>query len=127
MSSQLSAYVPIIIGLVIAGGLGAGMLIMNAVFGPKRSTPTKAAPFECGNPPMGGAKDRFAVKYYLVALFFLVFDVEVVFLLPWAVEYRRLLADPALGIFALLEVLLFIAVLAVGLVYVWKRRALDWD
>lgn len=127
MSPELTAYVPIVVAIVIAGGLGAGMLILNAVFGPKKRTPTKAAPFECGNPPVGSARDRFAVKYYLVALFFLVFDVEVVFLLPWAVEYRRLLSDPAVGLFALFEMLLFVAVLAVGLLYVWKRKALDWD
>ena len=120
-------YLPVVVGVVIAGGIGIGMLVLNALLGPKRKTRTKGEPFECGNPPAGDARQRFAVKYYLVALFFLVFDVEVVFMLPWAVEYRRLLADPAVGILALVEVLIFIAILAIGLLYVWKRKALKWQ
>jgi len=96
-------------------------------WGPKRTNPSKHEAFECGNPSLGPARNRFHVKYYLVALVFLVFDVEVVFLLPWAVEYRRLLDSPLLGGIVLLEALLFVAVLAVGLLYVWKRDALRLD
>lgn len=126
MDSTLMQYVPVVVAAAIALGLSVGMLVLNALFGPKRPSRVKELPFECGNPPTGSARDRFNVKYYLVALFFLVFDVEAVFLLPWAVEYRRLLADPAVGLLALVEVLVFLAVLAVGLVYVWKRKALEW-
>lgn len=126
MGGQLQQYVPILVGALIAGGLGVAIIVMNALAGPKRKSVIKSEPFACGNPPIGDARERFNVKYYLVALFFLVFDVEVVFILPWAVEYRRLLADPVLGIVALVEVLIFVAVLAVGLLYVWKRKAIDW-
>jgi NADH-quinone oxidoreductase subunit A len=127
MSPTLVQYVPMVVAVAIAAGLGGAVLVLNALLGPKRKSAVKELPFECGNPPAGSAKGRFSVKYYLVALFFLVFDVEVVFLLPWAVEYRKLLADPALGIWALIEVLIFVGVLALGLLYVWKRRALEWE
>ena len=126
MSGTLQQYVPILVGAFIAGGLGVAIIIMNALAGPKRKSVIKSEPFACGNPPMGDARERFNVKYYLVALFFVVFNVEVVFLLPWAVEYRRLLADPAIGVAALVGMLMFAAVLAVGLLYVWKRKAIDW-
>jgi len=127
MAGQLIEYVPLIVGVVVAVGTALGMLILNALLGPKRTNPSKHEPFECGNPAVGPARNRFHVKYYLVALVFLVFDVEAVFLLPWAVEYRRLLDSPVLGGFVLFEALLFVAVLAVGLLYVWKRDALRLD
>jgi NADH-quinone oxidoreductase subunit A len=127
MSGQLIEYVPLIVGIVVAMGTALGMLVLNALLGPKRGNPSKQQPFECGNTAAGPARNRFHVKYYLVALVFLVFDVEAVFLLPWAVEYRRLLDSPLLGGFVLLEALLFVAVLAVGLLYVWKRDALRLD
>ena len=127
MSNQLIQYLPLVIGAVIVALVTFGMLILNAILGPRRPSKSKQEPFECGNEPVGAVRNRFNVKYYLIALFFLVFDVEVVFLLPWAVEYRRLLADPALGIFVLAEVLVFVAVLAVGILYVFKREALEWN
>lgn len=127
MAGPLVEYVPIVIGVTIALGVAGGMLVLNALLGPKVRSAVKNAPFECGNRSMGSTRNRFNVKYYLVALFFLVFDVEVVFLLPWAVEYRRLLADPALGMLVLLEGLVFAGILVIGLVYVWKRGALNWD
>jgi len=127
MPEWLVQYVPVAVAAAIALGLSVGMMVLNALLGPKRTNPVKAAPFECGNPPVGSSRERFSVKYYLVALFFLVFDVEAVFILPWAVEYRTLLNDPTIGILALVEVLVFLAVLALGLVYVWKRKALEWE
>jgi len=127
MPGQLLEYVPILIGVVVAVGVAGGMLVLNALLGPRFRSAVKTAPFECGNASEGSTRNRFNVKYYLVALFFLVFDVEAVFLLPWAVEYRRLLSDPGLGILALVEVLIFAGVLVLGLLYVWKRKALDWE
>ena len=105
---------------------GVAVVVMSALLGPKRKSAIKSEPFACGNPPVGDARQRFSVKFYLVALFFLVFNVSVLFILPLAVEYRRLLADPAHGVAVPVAVLLFVAVLAVGLLYVWKRKALDW-
>ncbi len=126
MLSPLQAYVPIVIGILLAVGLSLAILLLNALLGPKRPGRIKGEPFECGNPPAGVARDRFNVKFYLVALVFLIFDVEVVFMLPWAVQYRSLLADPAVGILALAEVLFFVGILGVGLLYVWRRGVLDW-
>ncbi len=127
MNAHLLPYLPAVIGILVAVGVSLAILVLNALVGPKRTSPAKEEPFECGNPPVGPARNRFNVKFYIVALVFLVFDVEVVFILPWAVEYRRLLADPVLGVIALVEVLIFVAILAVGLLYVWKRKVLDWN
>ena len=81
----------------------------------------KAEAFECGNPPSGPAWGRFAVKFYLPAILFIAFDVEVVFMYPWAVLYRRL------GLFGFVEMMIFILILGLGLVYVWRKGALEWD
>jgi len=123
----LREYIPLLVGIAFVLVLAFGMLILNALLGPGRANAEKGIPFECGNEPVGPARNRFNVKYYLMALVFLVFDVEVLFLLPWAVEYRRLLDDPALGAVVLGEALLFSGVLAVALLYVWKRGALAWN
>jgi NADH-quinone oxidoreductase subunit A len=123
---SLLQYLPLVLGVLFAVALGAGMLILNALLGPKRTSAVKDQPFECGNESLGPARNKFNVRYYVVALVFLVFDVEVVFVLPWAVGYRGFIADQSFGLIALTEVLLFVAILAVGLLYVWKRGALDW-
>src|SRR5271163_463111 len=112
---------PVLVMLVAAGAVVGVMVSINALIGPKRPTTIKQESFECGNPPSGSAWGRFSVRFYLTALLFLVFDVEVVFLYPWAVELRKL------GMFGFVEALVFISILAVGLVYAWQRGALDWD
>lgn len=94
---------------------------MGRLLGPSRETPVKGDAFECGNPPTGSAWGRFSVKFYLTAILFIVFDVEVVFLYPWAVLFRRL------GWFGFGEMVVFIAVLGVALLYVWRKGALEWD
>ena len=126
MGGPLQEYVPILVGAFIALVFGVAVVVMSALLGPKRKSAVKSEPFACGNPPAGDARQPFSVKFYLVDLFFLVFNVGVLFILPLAVDYRRLLADPAHGLAVLVELLLFVAVLAVGLLYVWKRKALDW-
>jgi NADH-quinone oxidoreductase subunit A len=127
MSSSLAEYVAAGTGLLLAAGIAFAILLLNAWLGPKRLGTAHRRPFECGNEGTGPIRDRFNVKYYLVGLVFLALDVEVVFLLPWAVEYRRLLADPAVGALVFGEAIIFIAVLAAALLYVIKRRAIDWD
>src|SRR5437588_8435345 len=105
------------VALLVAGVLlGAGALLR-----PWRPSAVKAEAFECGNPPSGSAWGRFSVRFYLTAILFLIFDVEIVFLYPWAVELRRL------GVYGLVEVLFFVGILGVGLIYAWQRGALDWD
>jgi NADH-quinone oxidoreductase subunit A len=101
--------------LVIAILLGAGAFLR-----PRHPTATKGEAFECGNPPSGPAWGRFDVKFYLTAILFIVFDVEVVFLYPWAVIFR------GLGLFGFIEMAVFVLVLGLGFVYVWRKGALDW-
>lgn len=112
---------PIAVTVAVAGIVVAVMVSVNRLIGPRRTSAVKREAFECGNPPSGSAWRRFSVHFYLTAILFLVFDVEVVFLYPWAVELRRL------GVFGFVEVLIFIAILLVGLIYAWQRGALDWE
>lgn len=117
----LSPYLPLLIVIVVAGALGFGLLAFSAMLGPKTTSAVKAAPFECGSNPVGSARQRFAVKFYVVALLFIVFDLETVFFYPWAVIFKEL------SWFGFVEMLIFAITLAVGLIYVWRRGALDWE
>lgn len=126
MDSPLMGYVPTIVAIVVAVGLALVILVLNAMLGPKRPNAVKGEAFECGNPVKGATRERFHVKYYIMALVFLVFDVEIIFLLPWAVQFRQLLADESYGTMALVVGLTFVGILSLGLLYIWKRRALEW-
>ena len=126
MEAHYDQYVPIVLTLLVVGGLMGFVLVLNAFVNPLRKKGFHAEPFECGSEPIGSPRQRFSVNFYLVAIFFIVFDIEAVFLYPWAVLYRRLLADPAFALTALAEMFVFIGVLLVGLVYVYKRGALKW-
>ena len=117
----LDEFLPLAAAIGIAGLLGAALLLASSVLGPKKKSPVKSGPFECGSDPVGSARQRFAVKFYVVGLLFIVFDLETVFLYPWAVLLKEL------GWFGFIEMALFIATLAVGLVYVWKKGALEWE
>jgi|SRR5271155_3365456 len=122
MSSAVTTWFPIAVMLIGAGAVVGTMITINRLLGPRRAgSKVKGETFECGNPPTGSAWGRFSVRFYLTAILFLVFDVEVVFLYPWAVNLREL------GVFGLGEALVFIAILGVGLAYAWQRGALDWD
>jgi NADH-quinone oxidoreductase subunit A len=115
-------YVPILLMLVGAVALGLIFIVGSKLAGPKNpQSPVKLEPFECGVEPVGSARQRFPVRFYLVALIFIVFDIEAVYLFPWAVNFRPL------GLFGFVEMTVFIAVLAVGLAYVWKKGALEWE
>jgi NADH-quinone oxidoreductase subunit A len=115
----MEQYIPVLVALVFAGGLATLMVSASSLFGPKRHSLVKDEPFECGNPATGSAWGRFSVKFYLVAILFIVFDIEVVFLYPWAVVFRRL------GLFGFVEMLIFVTILTVGLVYIIKKGALE--
>ncbi len=112
---------PIALTLIVGTIVVGVMVNLNRLIGPRRPSAVKGEAFECGNPSSGSAWGRFSVRFYLTAILFLVFDVEIVFLYPWAVELR------GLGMFGFVEVLVFIMILGVGLVYAWRRGALDWD
>jgi NADH-quinone oxidoreductase subunit A len=117
----MTTWFPIAVTLVVAGLVVGLMCTINMLVGPRRPSAIKSEPFECGNPSSGSAWGRFSVRFYLTAILFLLFDVEVIFLYPWAVELR------SLGMFGFVEALIFISILAVGLIYAWQRGALDWD
>lgn len=117
----MQQYLPVLVTFCLAGGLVATMILLPMLLGPKRMSPVKGEAFECGNPPSGSAWGRFSVKFYMTAILFIVFDVEVVFLYPWAVVFRRL------GWFGFVEMMAFIAVLGIALLYVWRKGALEWD
>ena len=114
-------YFPLLVTFGIAAAVVFALLMVASKVGPKSANPAKAEPFESGNPPKGDARIRFSVRFYLIAMLFLIFDLEVVFLYPWAIYFRQL------GIFGLVQMGIFLAILTVGYVYVWKKGALDWD
>jgi len=117
----LTPYLPILLIFALAGVMGVLLSYISAIIGPRKPSAQKSMPFECGSPNIGSARDRFGVKFYVVALLFIVFDVEAVFLYPWAVLFKEL-AWP--GFFSMA---IFVATLLLGLAYVWKKGALDWE
>src|SRR5467141_5104282 len=128
---MLQPYLPFLILFAVAAGTAVMMIVLSHFAAPRRPTPAKAAPYESGMPPLGSARERFSVKFYLVAMLFIVFDIETVFLIPWGTIYFGGAAGgagggPSTG-FLLVEMLVFMFILAVGYVYVWKRGALEWD
>jgi len=128
MSFNLADYLPIVLMFIVAGGFAVVSVGLSQFVGQRKRTRTKLMPYECGKDPVGSARERFSVKFYLIAMIFILFDIEVIFLVPWAVVYRRLSA-PEYGLANLVffEMILFIALLAVGLVYVIKKGAFDWS
>ena len=114
-------YVPVLLLLGVIALLAGGMLALSSLLGQHRPTRQKLAPYECGVQPIGDARQRFSVKFYLVAMVFILFDVEVVFLYPWAVIYREL------KWFGFVEMLLFLLLVLAGFVYLWKKGVLDWS
>ena len=117
----MNQYIPVL--LMFAGGIGvaAAMLALSEFLGPKLRFREKMEPFECGENQVVSPKRRFSVRFYLVAMMFIIFDIEAVFLFPWAVVFQPL------GLFGFVEMMIFVFVLAVGLVYVWKKGALEWE
>jgi len=115
-----SPYLPVLIHFLVVVAVTTAILALSAWVGVKRPSRAKLGPYECGIPPVGNARERFSVSFYLVAMLFILFDVEAVFLYPWAVIFK------SLKWFGFLEMLLYIAVLLAGYVYIWKKGALDW-
>ncbi|MCW5950138.1 MAG: NADH-quinone oxidoreductase subunit A [Pyrinomonadaceae bacterium] len=124
-------YAPIGIMFLVAAGFGISQLLVTQLIGPRKRTATKLMPYECGKDPVGGARDRFSIKFYTVAVVFLLFDIEVLFIIPFAVAFKSLIAAEAstgiyYGTVALIEILIFIATFIVGYIYVWKKGTFDW-
>ncbi len=114
-------FLPLLVMFAVASVIVLALLTVASLFGPKSTNAAKAEPFESGNPPQGDARIRFSVRFYLVAMLFLIFDLEVVFLYPWAIYFRQL------GVFGLAQMGIFLVILTIGYVYVWKKGALEWD
>ena len=123
---MLSSYIPIAVIFILATALGFFVVFLGNTFGPKRPTERKAMPYESGMKPYGPGTRRVPVRFYLVAVLFILFDIEIIFFLPWAVVLNRFIEN-ALGLFALVEMGIFIVILLVGYVYAWKKGALEWE
>jgi NADH-quinone oxidoreductase subunit A len=118
---MLESYVPILILLGISLAQAVGMVAASAILSPTRTTSAKSAPYESGMTPLGDTRERFSVKFYLVAILFIVFDLETIFLVAWGVVMRNV------GLQGFVAMMIFLAVLTVGLLYEWKKGALEWD
>jgi NADH-quinone oxidoreductase subunit A len=117
----MSEWLPVLIAVLVALAFAGGTILLSSFIVPRRGNREKMSPYECGVDPLGTARERFSIKFYLVAVLFILFDIEAVFLYPWAVTFRDL------GWIALVEMVLFIAVLFVGYIYILKKGALEWD
>jgi len=117
----LDGFLPILIMIGLGVGFAGGSVLLSQFVGPRKPTPEKSAPYECGMPAVGDARERQSVKFYLVAMIFLLFDIEVAFLYPWAIAFRDL------GMTGYVQVVTFFALLVTGYIYVWRKGAFDWS
>lgn len=118
---MLLSYLPLVVLLVLAAIVGGIVLILGRFFGPRHPNTKKGQPYESGMIPYGPGTRQMSVKYYLVAVLFILFDVEVIFFLPWAVAFKQM------GLFTLVEMFIFVAILFIAFIYVWKKGALEWE
>jgi NADH-quinone oxidoreductase subunit A len=119
--NSTTAFIPILMMLIAGIGFAVFTLVASHFLGKRVNDPAKLGPYECGITPVGSARERFHTRFYLVAMLFIVFDIETVFLYPWAIVFKQL------GMFGLMEMAVFVAILLLGLVYVWGKGALEWD
>lgn len=117
----LDNYLPILLFFLVALVFGVAPLVLGFVLGPRRPDPEKLSPYECGFEPFEDARGRFDVRYYLVAILFIIFDLEIAFLFPWAVVLREI------GMFGILSMAVFLGILVIGFIYEWKKGALEWE
>lgn len=118
---MLASYIPILIFIIIAAMLPVVGLAAGRFLRPYKPSAGKLMPYECGVDPLGDARDRFSVRFYIIAILFVIFDVETIFLFPWAILYDQL------ALFGFIEMLIFLGILIVGYFYVWKKGALEWE
>ncbi|MDT4896587.1 MAG: NADH-quinone oxidoreductase subunit [Acidobacteriota bacterium] len=122
---DLKDYLPILLMFVVAGGFAVGNVLLSQFVGQRKSTRTKLMPYECGKDPVGSARERFSVKFYLIAMIFILFDIEVIFLIPWAVVFKSFAANGYRNLIYI-EMMMFVVLLLVGYIYVVKKGAFDW-
>jgi len=123
--NYFARYLPLLIHILMAGGIAVAIILLSWLIGQRKPTRAKLSPYECGMTPVGDSRQRFSVKFYLVAMLFILFDVEAVFIYPWAVILRELKALGQ-GLFGLMEMLVYIGIFLVGFTYAWKKGVLDW-
>ncbi|HUF05251.1 MAG TPA: NADH-quinone oxidoreductase subunit A [Aridibacter sp.] len=129
---SLFDYAPILVMFIVAAGFAASQLLVAQLIGPRKRTATKLMPYECGKDPVGSARDRYSVKFYMVAVAFLLFDLEILFVIPFAVAFKSLLAAEQsgtvyYGTIAFVTIMFFLGTVVVGLLYEWKKGAFDWS
>ena len=117
----MQSYVPLVAIVLLSAFIGLVIVVLSSILSPRGASKIKLMPYECGMDPIGDARRRFSIKFFLIGMLFIVFDIELIFLFPWAVIYDKLL------IFGFIEMLIFVVVLALGLAYVWVKGALEWE
>ena len=128
MSFRLYDYLPILLMFIVAAGFAVGNVLLSQLVGQRKRTRTKLMPYECGKDPVGSARERFSVKFYLVGMIFILFDIEVIFLVPWAAVFKSLASQgDAMRRFVYLEMMVFVGLLLAGYIYVVKKGAFDWN
>jgi NADH-quinone oxidoreductase subunit A len=123
----LEAYLPLVIHLLVAAFLAGVLIMLSTLVGWKRPNKAKQQPYECGITPSGDAREPFSVKFYLVAMVFILFDVEAIFLYPWAFIFKDLVRNPSTKMFGFMEMMIYVAILLVGYFYLLKKGAFDWN
>jgi NADH-quinone oxidoreductase subunit A len=126
MGIEMKEYIPILIVFIFVAGFAVTNIVLSHVVGRRKDTRAKLMPYECGMDPVGSARQRFSVKFYLIAMLFILFDIEAVFLLPWAVVFKKL-SETISRPFVFFEMMIFVAVLLVGYIYVWKKGLFEWN
>src|SRR6185503_19879855 len=127
MPFRLYDYLPILLMFIVAAGFAVGNVLLSQFVEQRKQTRTKLMPYECGKDPVGSARERFSVKFYLIGMIYILFDIEVIFLVPWAAVFKALAAQgPEMRTFVYLEMMVFIGLLLVGYIYVVKKGAFDW-
>jgi len=121
MNGFLLEYLPILLFIVIAAGLGTALAVLPLIVAPAKPDPEKLSAYECGFPAFDDARMKFDVRFYLVSILFIIFDLEVAFLFPWAISLK------AIGVFGFWSMVVFLGVLTVGFIYEWKKGALEWE
>jgi NADH-quinone oxidoreductase subunit A len=122
---ELVQYLPVVLMFVVAAGFAASQILATQLFGQQKQTKTKLMPYECGRDPVGSARERFSVKFYLIAMLFILFDIEVIFLVPWAVVFKQM-KSAGQGTLMFVEMMTFIGLLLAGYLYVRWKGAFDW-
>ena len=123
--TYFARYLPFLIHMLLAGGIATAIITLSWLIGQRKPTRAKMEAYECGMEPVGDTRGRFSVKFYLVAMLFILFDVEAIFLYPWAVVFRDLTKN--FGMFGFWEMVVYIGIVLVGFFYIWKKGVLDWN